>query len=387
MSRMVRIAYIANVRLPTEKAHGIQIMQTCAGLVRSGASVTVYVPNQGNALTDDPFVFYGVTRIFEIRRLWCIDSRVLFWFSKPLWFWVKSITFSWSCAHRIRSGDADIWYVRDAIIAWISIWKRQRCVLELHTITGRKTRLLTFIWKRLCGIVTISRGIADAVVAAGVPENHLRVVPDGVALDQFFIQETQHACRRRLSLPLDEPIVVYTGHLYPWKGVETLIAAMRLIPETHAYIVGGTDEDSVRYQELCKEIPNVHIVGWQAPSSIPFWLTAADALILPNSAAFPISRLHTSPLKLFEYLAAGKPIIASDLPSLREIVTDREVAFVPPDDPRALADAIGRVLREPDFHAMLAEHAKALSRNFSWDARAEKILSFISSTCSTTEPS
>jgi glycosyltransferase involved in cell wall biosynthesis len=105
-------------------------------------------------------------------------------------------------------------------------------------------------------------------------------------------------------------------------------------------------------------------------------LSAADALVLPNSAEKTISAEYTSPLKLFEYMAAGKPIVASDLQSVREVLDEGNACLVPPDNPKALAKGIHSVLDNPDYATRLGERAKADGVQYSWVCRAEAITSF-----------
>ena len=120
------------------------------------------------------------------------------------------------------------------------------------------------------------------------------------------------------------------------------------------------------------------MVGHVAPSEVPTWLAAADIAVLPNSGTSVIGSRYTSPLKLYEYLAAGCPIVASDVPAVREVVTDGETAvLVRPDDPEALGDGIAGLLAVP----VLAQRIGALGRLWvqgsTWDARATAIRVFV----------
>ena len=109
------------------------------------------------------------------------------------------------------------------------------------------------------------------------------------------------------------------------------------------------------------------------------WLAAADVLALPNSGRESISARYTSPLKLYEYMASGRPIVASDLPSLREALTRGENAWlVAPDDPAALAAGIKSVLDDPEHAGAMAERARQDVQGHTWTARAERIVAFVS---------
>jgi glycosyltransferase involved in cell wall biosynthesis len=141
-------------------------------------------------------------------------------------------------------------------------------------------------------------------------------------------------------------------------------------------LVGGRQDDVERMRRTVKENDwrNIEVVGHVSPSEVPFYQVAADILVLPNSAQAEISRSYTSPLKLFEYMAAERPIIASDLPSLREVLNEDNALLVTPDDANALAAALRQLLADPALGQRLAHHARRDVEAYSWRARAEQIL-------------
>ena len=144
--------------------------------------------------------------------------------------------------------------------------------------------------------------------------------------------------------------------------------------------MGGTPEDLPRI-EMIVTAPGSHrvkLVGYVPPTQVPTYLAAADVLTVPNSAKAAVSRYYTSPLKLFEYMASGRPIIASDLPSLREIITHEETALlVPPDDARAFAAAVERLRYDADLARRLAANSLQLVADYTWDNRAAQIIQLI----------
>jgi glycosyltransferase involved in cell wall biosynthesis len=185
-----------------------------------------------------------------------------------------------------------------------------------------------------------------------------------------------------LDLPPDRPLIVYTGHLFRWKGVYTLAEAAQYLPEAYFVFVGGMEKDVMEFRAFVREmgLSNVRVVGYVPPAQVPLYLAAADALALPNSAEEDISRLYTSPLKLFEYMASGRPIVASDLPSLREVLTDRvNACLVPPDDPTALVRGIQEALGNPLLARQLADRARQDVAAYTWEQRAEKVMAFVQS--------
>jgi glycosyltransferase involved in cell wall biosynthesis len=254
---------------------------------------------------------------------------------------------------------------------------------EAHDLPqGRLARLtLRCLLPHLRGVIPISDGLWGELRALGLPPDTLLVAPDAVDLDRFASLPTRTAARVSLGLPVEARIVVYTGHLYRWKGAHTLALASRhLPPAVMVYVVGGTPADVAAFRAFIagEVLDKVRVVGYVPPVEVPVWLAAADVLALPNSAAEAISARYTSPLKLFEYMAAGRPIVASDLPSLKEVLTDGlNARLVRPDDPVALAGGLTAVLADPAAGALLAEQARRDVAGRTWHARAAALRDFV----------
>ena len=173
------------------------------------------------------------------------------------------------------------------------------------------------------------------------------------------------------------PVVGYAGHLYPWKGVDLLIAALSMLPNVRGLIVGGHDAEPdlarLRHQASTMGVADrVRFTGFIPPGDVARHLAGADVLVLPNPET-EISRSYSSPLKLFEYMAAGKPIVASDLPAFREVLSSEDAVLVEPGSASALAAGIERVLGDRPLATRLAFNAFSAASNYSWSARAERL--------------
>jgi glycosyltransferase involved in cell wall biosynthesis len=196
------------------------------------------------------------------------------------------------------------------------------------------------------------------------------VIPDGTRLS---------AHRAYSPRPPRETLVIgYAGHLYPWKGVDTLIDALATVPSARAVIIGGQpgEGDGARLEALARArgvASRTEFTGWLRPADVAARLLQCDILVLPNVRS-TISERYTSPLKLFEYLAAGRPIVASNLPALREILTDGiNALLVEPGDPGAVARALNALARDPQLCDRLGRRAFADGALYSWDARAARL--------------
>ena len=235
--------------------------------------------------------------------------------------------------------------------------------------------------RRASGIVAISKGLSRYCLGRGIAPEKIIVAPDAVTLEDFNVAEKKHECRQRLGLPQDVSIVLYAGHLYSWKGAHTLADSAKLFNSLiSAVFVGGTDRDVSLFKERYGLEKNLIILGQKPHAEIPYYLKSADILVLPNSAKEDISRLYTSPMKLFEYMASGTPIVASDLPSIREILSEKNCFFAKPDNAGDLASVIDGVIQNGEESACRAKQASADVLGYSWEKRAEKILSIVQKT-------
>lgn len=369
---MNKLFYIANIRLPTEKAHGIQIMKTCESLARQGVMVELLVPRRKNVISTDPFEYYRVEKNFTITRLWCID--LLKWkFFKRFSFWLETVTFTLAARFYLR-GKKATYHTRDLLPVLVL---PAPVFYEIHTVPERVTGFHRRAWQRAAGIVVISDGIKRALVGQGVDTKKILVARDAVDIHQFQIVDTPAECRAKLHLPEQQKIVLYTGHLYEWKGASILAEAGAFLPgDIHIYIVGGTTEDVEKFRQKY-HFPNVHMIGWQEHRLMPYWSRAADVVVLPNSAKEKIGALYTSPLKLFEYMASGTPMVVSDLPAIREVVKEGEAVFFKPDDARALAEAVHFIFTNLAARRETARKLQAGVGRYSWEERAELLKNFI----------
>ena len=198
----------------------------------------------------------------------------------------------------------------------------------------------------------------------------MATIPDGARLDPS----------RSVTPPrsAEHPVVTYAGHLYPWKGVDILLRAMARLPAVRGVIVGGhpAERDLGRLQALAGSLGianRVTFTGFVSRRSVAQFLDKADVLVMPHTAT-PVSERYASPLKLFEYMAAGKPIVASDLSAVREILRDEENAcLVTPGDADALSAGIARVLGDPALAGRVAHRAFDEAATYTWSRRAERI--------------
>ena len=385
----MRVTYFADIRLPLERANGIQTMETCHALAARGHDVRLIARPDTHTPARDPYEYYGLPRRpgFSIEQAPVAGPQ----FARRIGY------LSFALGRALGKARADVLLTRDLgvaeLLARIPAGLRPPFVYESHgyapevsaelpslvataaRASQRKLDRLAqreqVVWRAAEGYVTITRALADRLIARLGPRENLAVVPDGVRLPPD----------RVWNPPPDDggaPIVAYAGHLYEWKGVEVLLQALQQVPAARGLIVGGHEgePDLPRVRQRVEELGlagRVELTGLLPPRSVAGRLASASVLVLPNTAT-TISSHFTSPLKLFEYLAAGRAIVASDLPAIREILDDgKTAALVPAGDAAALAAAIVRLLGDPELRERIARAAFARAADYSWDCRAARL--------------
>ncbi len=367
----VKLLYVATMRLPTEKAHGLQIMKTCEAFGKTGATVTLMVPTRRNALHEDPFIYYGVTPNFKVSMQKAPD----FFTWGPFGFFLSTFLFSEAVHQTLEFRNADVIYSRDAFVLAQYIFLGKNLVYEAHTTP---TSISKFVARRVSKVVVISQGLKLAYIKAGVPQEKIIVAPDAIDLAAFAPEragaETKEAARVRLGLPLDRKIAMYIGRLDGWKGVETFCEAATHFPNNCMAVVIGGEPAQVAEFKKNYITAQIKFLGYRPYQELANNQIAADVLVLPNTAKDINSAKYTSPLKLFTYMASGVPIVASDLSSIREILTEDSAYFFVPDDAKLLAKKIAEATDHHELAATKALTARENVKNHTWESRAQTIL-------------
>jgi len=389
---MKKIIYVTNARIPTEKAHGLQIMKSCEAFVLKGINVKLIVPSRVNTPVEDPFDYYGIRKRFPIKKLFCIDLFRTPFLSKTISFYIQSLSFGFLAALYLlpEKNKKYTFYSRDYATLFFLCLFGFSPVAEIHDYRSKKSkRVIHYILRKSRKVIVNSPGTLKLISGhySGISADKFYAVPNGVDLEFFDIKETQEEARKKLDLPLDKIIISYMGRLETVgqeKGVSELVQAFSKIndPGLILLIVGGPDSLIEKYRLKVADHnldTNQVIFAEQVDhKKMPLYLRAIDIAVIP----MPDDRhaKTTSPMKLFEFLAAGKVITASDLPSLRTYLNEKNAIFFKAGDSKDMAEKIKFILENPHLADNLSRQAQEDAKQYSWNNRADRIINFISKT-------
>jgi glycosyltransferase involved in cell wall biosynthesis len=373
----MRILYLSTSYVPSRRASSIQVMRMCEALAQQGIQVTLAVKKNSRRYEETSLgdhEFYGVAPAFEVEKL----SRPSFKGGGILYtFGVWRLV--WTMRKRI-----DIVFSRDILGGWVASELGLPVIFEAHGVppTPALARQYNKIihgaaFKRL---IVISQGLKDDLAAQNLlpPEEKVVILHDGAK--PFSVEKTAEApvfdksnCR--------EIHIGYVGQLYQGKGMEVILPLARKLPQACFHVVGGEEQDLQRWTA---ESPpdNLQFHGFVSPGELNALYEQFDILLLPpqqqvygSSGQSEIGR-WMSPMKMFEYMSAGKPIISSNLPVLKEVLTHEENALlVSPERLEEWIAAIKRVQSDPGLAKKLGQQARQdLIENYTWAARAGKAL-------------
>jgi len=386
----MKLVYAANIRIPTEKAHGFQIMKMCESFAQNGADITLVVPTRKNILSDkDPFEFYGVKNNFTIQRVKMFNPRFLMKLPGGLYPKIQSYFFAQKIISYMKDKEESVLYCRDAIVIFLLSQKIKKIVWECHSIPN-KIQTYAKGLKDILHIFVLTSSMRTSLIEQGIKENNISVTPDSVDLKAFdSVTESLDILRNQLNLPKDRFIVSYIGKfttLGKDKGITDLLKAKKHLnslgksSEVFILCVGGSSDEIKVYETQAHVLgltkDDFALLPMKPFSDVARYCKASDVLAMP----FPNIKHYAhfmSPLKMFEYMASKRPLISSDLPSVRDVLNENNCIFCKPDDPKDLANKILFLLKSEDKGVTIARQAYEDVQEYSWKNRGKRILEVI----------
>lgn len=371
----MKIAYVAPSTIPSETANSVQVMKVCQALTQLGNQVHLLVPAGKPSSFSDLQHHYGVNAEFQIS--WMKASPSL-----------RKLDFAWNAVSAARRQHADLVYTRLVWVALIALKRGLPVVLEMHEVPGGRfspwlyRRYLSSRGKKLTVFITRAlQQLIETNLHLRHKESECCIAPDGVDLERYADLPDAPSARQTLGLQ-EQVTALYSGGFFSGRGIENLYALAQRFPDVQFVWIGGKPAQVSEWQQKLSStgMKNVFLTGYVANSQLPLYQAAADILLMPyqrkvaGHSGGDIASV-TSPMKLFEYLASGRAILTADLPVLREVLSESNAVFYPPDNLDAFSSQFDRLVRDPSLRQRLANAARQDARRYAWKERMQLILS------------
>ena len=379
----MKISYISNVEIPSATANSIQIMKMCSAFRAGGNEVVLYAPRSiclWGRKQQDIIKQYGLRRSFKIVKIPFLGSSN--YLLHKLSYRLFLVVYTFITALCILGKHQQLVYGRSLIPLLLLAILGRNIIYEIHTPPHNRLKwmLLDMLVRiKSCRrIVVISQRLKDAL-RPKISTDKILVAHDGADMPEE--ENSEYMPDEYLKDFQRVRNAGYTGHLYPGKGGELIIEMAKKMKDMNFHIFGGLKEDRRRLTSKGEIPSNVVFHGIIEHYKVASVIRRMDVLLLPvlrkvyayggrNIADF------MSPLKLFEYMASGVPIVCSDIPVLREVLEHGHNALLcDPDNLNEWTDALSELLSDSETARRIAGNAKAdCLQKYTWSMRAENVI-------------
>lgn len=389
----MRILYIYLTDVRKSWANIIQTLQTCEALSKVH-EVNFFHPFLRKTALNKRLNFFHIEKNFHITRIFAfgpLQNRYLD-FTNRIIFFLQMLFY-------LHFSKYDLIYTRDfSFLAFLSkipkfLRPKNKIFYEPHKVYYTASdkvndlKLEVESLKLADRIIAISNGIKHDLIQLGFDGNKISVIPNGVRTDRFCINFDRDHFRQNNNISKDEVAIIYAGSWEEWKGIDVLIKAyaraLKKVDNCKLILVGGGKKEIVQTGQLIESLhidrQRIILVGFISQIDVVKYLKISDIGVIPNIRTITGSR-YTSPLKIFEYMAAGLPIVASDLPSIREILTDKEAAFFEPEDEHDLADKLINLISDKTKRERMGFLTGQKVNEFTDKQRCKRLTEIIEST-------
>jgi glycosyltransferase involved in cell wall biosynthesis len=378
------LIYLSKGNIPSAAANTMQVMKMASALSKEYSPFVLVTGKHLLERKNSGFSFeewYGLQDVSFVTRIpsgLCKDYPYPAGYVPKLYRWVSLVYLMMRRPCRLFTRNADVvpWALRLGIST----------VLETHQGKPFKESYYRNLKSHplFKGLVVISPYMVE-MHSRYLPLEKIRFLEDGVDLASYEVRCTKGELQRELEIEMGgySHLAVFTGHLYPNRGIEEILIVAAQLPNILFLLVGGWEEDlRKRDQEIQqKRLANVRLTGFKPNIMIPKYQQAADILLIPYSSKLDTVKWFSS-LKLFEYMASGTPIIASNLERISSVLNEDSGYLIPPDDPTALMNVIKEICAHPEEAHYKAQKAREVVKQYTWQQRAKEILNlYTSNTC------
>ena len=369
----MKLVYLANTGIPSRAANSIHIMKMCQALAANGHAVTLVIPTRRDTERGvrDVYGFYGVAPLFRVVRVPLLPIGG------------PGYVYGLLAALIAKARRPDLAYGRDLKACALAGRLGLPVMIEFHRPLSTFPRWEQALVLRLAATPACRRLVVNTDALRRTTLAQYPVFQDRILAAQNGADPVPAGV-----VPAELPNrggrlqVGYVGQLYPAKGMDLIATLVPLCPWADFHVVGGMEREQQHWRERLGALPNLTFHGFLPPGELHPLRQAFDMVLAPyarekrqpDGVLKPVE--HVSPVKVFEYMAAGKAMICSDLPVFHEVVEPEVTALLcDPDQPAAWATALARLRDQPELRQRLGSAAKArFLKEFTWQARAAKVV-------------
>ncbi len=369
----MRIVYISNSVIPSKTANSIHVMKMCQAFANNGHEVLLLAPNKKNEFEkniDDIYEYYGVSKNFNIKKLWYPKIKGDFLFYTFAIF-----------IYLFFNKKFDLVYGRFLHGCYIATLLKYQVIFESHRPMYEKNNYELRVFKKfikskyLKKFIVISNALKKMYLENGcLNDSKIQVEHDGAdKVEDLKSKIELLGSKNKLKIG-------YVGHLYKGRGINTIIECAKQINDMTFHIVGGLPEDVEYWKKYSKKlsVSNVYFYGFISPKETIKYRNSFDIFLAPYSQQVSVVGIkdtsrYMSPIKIFEYMSHNKPIIASDLMALREVLNSNNSILVKSDNINEWINAI-KELKDPEKRKKIANYALNDFQSYTWKNRAKKVI-------------
>lgn len=372
----MKIVYWSFSTLPSQAANSVNVMKMASAFANLGHEV-ILIALEGNSSIDNLELFenYGVKNNFKIIRT-TYPKIKLGW-----------IVWGFLMMRIVVKAKPGLIFARDSFGALLSALIGFNVFFEVHGAPhGRDKIIFKFLFslKHIRKIVIISKSLRNYLYGRyRIDNSKIVVAPDAVDQSWITMRENVSVFRKELGYRESDLLIGYTGSLYKGRGIELILEIAKRRKLNKFIIIGGPNKERETFIAQAKKLGlnNISFKNYVPHNLLPKYLFSCDILLMPYQSKLktanngPDTSKFMSPIKMFEYMASGKPIIASNLDVIKEVLeNERNSLLVEPDNVSQWCEAVGKLESDPKLANKLGKNAKDDARKFTWSERSKIIL-------------
>lgn len=378
----MKLLYLHHIPISKNFANVIQVLEMCRAFQKVGVETTLAVPEGGEYSMGD------VYNLVDSKMGKKSNFKIVFFPGYAVAGRGRALGAYFAAKSLLRNAkDYDFCYVRNFFLNRLALNYSLKVIFESHnSVLNTKSRLLNrlYRWKFLSDVrsdnqilfVAISRALATVWEEQGVPREKILTLHDGVSAEDYESVVSRRDARKQLGINPEGRLVVYAGSLYKDRCIDSILRLAGKLRNTFFYVIGGSESERKYHEALAVKLglSNVVFTGRVPHEKVRDYLFAADVLLMLWSWRVPTIN-YCSPLKMFEYMAAGRIIVGHGFPTVREVLKHEETALlVDPDSFKDLESKL-RYALSLDYPNEMAEKARYIVlNNYSWEKRAGSIV-------------